>query len=183
MSIRLLFCAVLLAFAGTAAAQPAAAPKTQSTNTKPAAQQLTPEQQQAIMKFRRSMVANAVAVVHLIDEGQEGQVWDNGSDVMKKVAKRDSFVAAVSKARKTAGKLENRKFLRLYKSRIAAGGDNKSPPGDYFNIRFLTTFANEKQPMIELVSYHYDTPTLLRVSGYTLEKIVPRTAPNAQQHR
>jgi hypothetical protein len=182
MSIRLLFCAVLLAFAGTVAAQPAAAPKASGTTTKATTPQLTPEQRQAIIKFRRSMVANAVAVVHLIDQGQEAQVWDNGSDVMKKVAKRDAFVAAVSKARKAAGKVESRKFLRMYKSRIATG-DSKSPPGDYFNIRFLTKFANEKQPMVELLSYHYDTPTLLRVSGYTLEKIVPRTSSAAQKHR
>jgi hypothetical protein len=182
MSIRLLFCAALLAFAGTAAAQPAAAPKTPSTTAKPAAQQLTPEQQQAIMKFRRSMVANAVAVIRLIDDGQEGQVWDNGSDVLKKAAKREAFVAAVSKARKAFGKVESRKFLRLYKSRIPAN-NSKSQPGDYFTVRFLTKFANEKQPMVEVLSYHYDTPTLLRVSGYTVEKIVPRTAPTAQQHR
>lgn len=180
MSIRSFLCAALLTLAGTAAVQAAPATKTSAPASKSAEQQLSPEQRQAIIKFRQSMVANAAAVVHLIDEGQEGKVWDNGSPVMKQVTTREAFDSAVAKARKAAGKVESRKLLRLYKSRIAAG-DSKTPPGDYFNVRFLTKFANEAQPMVELVSYHYDTPSLLRVSGYTLQRIVQRPAASAQQ--
>lgn len=179
MSIRLMFCTLLFAVAGIATAQAAPAPQKTSAATKPAAQQLSPEQRQAIIKFRQAMVANAAAVVRLIDEGDEAKVWDNGSDVMKKAISRDAFASGVSRERKAVGKMVSRKLARLYRSR--SDGKGQLPAGDYFNVLFLTEFANQKAPKLELVSYHYDTASTLRVSGYTLRELPPQASKGKQR--
>lgn len=178
MSIRLLICAVLLAFAGTAAAQPSPTPQGSSAATKPAAQQLTPEQRAAIVKFRKAMVANAVDVAKLVDQGAEGQVWDNGSEVMKKAVARSAFISGVSRERNSVGKMVSRKLAKLYRSR--SDGKEQLPAGDYFNVLFVTQFANQKARMLELVSYHYDTASTLRVSGYSLKQIPARASSSAR---
>lgn len=175
MSIRLLLCGALIAVAGAAVAQsPAPAQAAAPAASKAAAQQLTPAQREAIVKFRQSMVANAGQIVGLIDNGHETQVWDNGSDVMKKAVTRDAFASAVSRERSNLGKQVSRKLARLYRSR--SDGKGQLPAGDYFNVLFLTQFAKQKAPMLELVSYHYDTPTTLRVSGYSLKPLPPRAS-------
>ncbi|HEX7130166.1 MAG TPA: DUF4019 domain-containing protein [Rhodanobacteraceae bacterium] len=55
-------------------------------------------------------------------------------------------------------------------------GAQKLPAGDYINVVFASRFANEKAPIRELVSYHYDTDKVWRVSGYTLQQQAPAAA-------
>jgi hypothetical protein len=177
MSIRLLFCAVLLAFAGTVAAQPAATPKTSSTTATPAAQQLTPEQRQAIMKFRKSMAENATQIARLLDDGHENEVWDNGSELLKKKVTREQFATTIQTARKRSGKTVSRKLVRL--SRAHSDGKGTLPTGEYYIVRFVTKFEKNKQPSLETLWYHYDNANTLRVSGYTVRELKPRTSSSA----
>ncbi len=178
MSIRTLLCALLVTATFSVGAQQPAAQQQPASSKQSQASQLTPEQREAIVKFRKAMVSNATQVAHLVDEGQAAKVWDNGSDVMKKSIPRDKFVKGVEKQRASAGKLESRKLLKIYRTN-SEKGSKSLPAGNYFNVLFVSRFANES-PMLELVSYHYDSPTLLRVSGYALEKPKPRTAGNGK---
>jgi hypothetical protein len=163
--------ALLLAITPAAfAQQPAKAPAT--TAAQSAQQKLTPEQQQAIMKFRQSMAANAEAITNLIDQGKAGDVWDQASSVAKQSISRNDFVSGVSKQRDNAGKLVSRKLAAVTHS--VSKGEQKLPAGDYINVVFATRFSSEKAPIRELVSYHYDSDKVWRVSGYTLQQ--PATA-------
>lgn len=159
--------ALLLAITPAAfAQQPAKAPAT--TAAQPAQQKLTPEQQQAIMKFRQSMATNAEAITNLIDQGKAGDVWDQASSVAKQSISRNDFVSGVSKQRDNAGKLVSRKLAAVTHS--VSKGEQKLPAGDYINVVFATRFSSEKAPIRELVSYHYDSDKVWRVSGYTLQQ-------------
>lgn len=158
--------ALLLAVAPAFAQQP---PKSAAaTATQPAQQKLTPEQQQAIVKFRQSMAANAQAIAQLIDQGKAGEVWDQASTVAKQAVPRDAFLSGITKQRENAGKLVSRKLAAVTHS--VSKGDKQLPAGDYINVVFASQFSNGKTPIRELVSYHYDTDKVWRVSGYTLQQ-------------
>lgn len=58
---------------------------------KPAAQQLTPEQRAAIQKRDQELVSYANQILKMIDNGQSAQVWDDMSEVGKKVVTRAAF--------------------------------------------------------------------------------------------
>jgi hypothetical protein len=160
--------ALLLAIPAFAQPAPGTAPD------KPAQQKLTPEQQQAIVKFRQSMAANAEAIAQLVDQGKAGDVWDQASNVAKQAVSRNDFVSGINKQRDNAGKLESRKLAAVTHS--ISKGAQKLPAGDYINVVFASRFANEKAPIRELVSYHYDTDKVWRVSGYTLQQSGPAAA-------
>lgn len=167
---RLILPAALLLAVTPAFAQPAqSAPAT--TTAKPAQPKLTPEQRQAIMKFRQSMASNAEAIAQLIDQGKAGDVYDQASAVMKKAVSHNDFVSGISKQRNNVGKLESRKLAAVTHS--VSKGELKLPAGDYVNVVFAAKFSNEKAPIRELVSYHYDTDKVWRVSGYTLQQSAP----------
>jgi flagellar biosynthesis component FlhA len=162
--------ALLLACTPAAfAQQQAKAPAT--TAAQPAQQKLTPEQQQAIMKFRQTMAANAESIAKLIDQGKAGDVYDQTSTVAKQSISRNDFVSGVTKQRDNVGKLESRKLAAVTHS--VSKGENKLPAGDYINVVFASKFSSEKAPIRELVSYHYDSDKVWRVSGYTLQQPTP----------
>lgn len=165
LPVALLLAATPVAFAQ----QPARTPAT--TAAQPAQQKLTPEQQQAIMRFRQIMATNAESIAKLIDEGKAGDVYDQASNVAKQSISRDDFVSGVTKQRDNVGKLESRKLAAVTHS--VSKGDNKLPAGDYINVAFATQFRSEKAPIRELVSYHYDGDKVWRVSGYTLQQPTP----------
>lgn len=164
----LLLAATPVAFAQSQAKAPA------TTAAQPAQQKLTPEQQQAIMKFRQSMAANAQAIAQLIDQGKAGEVWDQASNVAKQSISRNDFVSGVTKQRDNVGKLVSRRLAAVTHS--VSKGDAKLPAGDYVNVVFASQFGSNKQPIRELVSYHYDSDKVWRVSGYTLQQ--PAAAAN-----
>lgn len=161
----LLLAATPVAFAQQQAKAPA------TTAAQPAQQKLTPEQQQAIMKFRQTMAANAESIAKLIDQGKAGDVYDQASNVAKQSISRNDFVSGVTRQRDNVGKLVSRKLAAVTHS--VSKGENKLPAGDYINVVFASQFGSEKAPIRELVSYHYDNDKVWRVSGYTLQQPAP----------
>lgn len=145
--------------AAFAQAKPAGAPAQQ------AAPALTPEQQAAIQKQDASMAQGAQVVAQMIDQGKTGEVWDGASAVAKGAVNRADFVKQVDADRKKVGKLVSRKLAAITRSASKGGA---TPEGYYINVSFATQFANEKQPVRELVSFHLDSDKTWRVSGYTL---------------
>ncbi|HXS72635.1 MAG TPA: DUF4019 domain-containing protein [Rhodanobacteraceae bacterium] len=161
--------ALLLAVTPAFAQQSSQAAAT--TAAKPAAQKLTPEQQQAIMKFRQQMANSAEAIAQLVDQGKAGEVWDQASNVAKQVVSRNEFVSGIQSQRSKLGTLVSRKLAAVTHS--VSKGDKKLPAGDYINVVFASQFGNNKQPIRELVSYHFDSDKVWRVSGYTLQQPAP----------
>ena len=162
---RLILPVALLALAGAAFAQQPATNGAPAAASSKAAPQLTPEQKAALIKQNQAMAANAQSIAQLIDQGKVGEVWDQASPVAKQAVTRDSFVSGVSSQRKQVGTLVSRKLAGVTRS-MSKGG--KLPEGFYVNVIFATQFSGNKQPVRELVSYHYDTDKVWRVSGYTL---------------
>lgn len=144
-------------------AQPAAA-----TAAKPAASTLTPQQREALIKQNQQMAQSAEAIAQLIDQGKSGEVWDQFSEIAKKSISRDAFSSAVQTERNRVGTLESRKVFRV--TRSISKGEKQLPAGYYVNVVFASKFSNEKQPIRELVSYHFDSDKTWRVSGYTLQQ-------------
>jgi len=101
----------------------------------------------------------------MVDKGQEGQVWDGASSITKQLISRDAFVKGVSTDRHTVGTLITRTPANLS---FSESDGKKLPPGVFANVAFATRFANEKQPVRELVSFHLDGDKVWRVTGYTL---------------
>lgn len=160
---QVLITAVLLAApaAVLAQAKPAAAP----AKAQQAAPALTPAQQAALQKQDAQMAQAALQVAQLVDQGKAGEVWDGASSIAKQVVKRDAFVKQVDADRTKVGKLVSRKLAAVTRSGSKGGA---TPAGYYINVSFATQFANEKQPVRELVSFHLDSDKTWRVSGYTL---------------
>jgi hypothetical protein len=142
-----LFAAAFAAYAQTPA--PAANP------------QPTPEQQ----RQNQQMEQAALQVAQMVDRDQVAQVWDGASSVVKKIVSRDAFVHGVDADRKTVGVPTARNLAALNYSQ---SDGRKLPPGVFANVAFVTHFANEKQPLRELVSFHLDNDRVWRVTGYTL---------------
>lgn len=107
----------------------------------------------------------AMQVADLVDKGQEGQVWDGASAMTKQLIARDAFVKGVDKDRKTVGTLVTRTPANLS---FSESDGKKLPAGLFANVSFATRFANEKQPVRELISFHLDGDNVWRVTGYTL---------------
>jgi len=126
-----------------------------------AAQQATPEQQRQNLQMEQA----ALQVVQLVDQNKVGQIWDGASTVIKKMVSRDAFVHGVDADRNTVGTPTARNLAALTYSE---SDGRKLPPGVFANVAFATRFANEKQPVRELVSFHLDNDHVWRVTGYTL---------------
>jgi Protein of unknown function (DUF4019) len=127
----------------------------------PAAPQATPEEQRQNQQMERA----ALQVAQMVDQNQVAQVWDGASSVTKQIVSRDAFVRGVDTDRKTVGSPVARSLALLTYSQ----SDGRTlPPGLFANVAFATHFANEKQPVRELISFHLDNDHVWRVSGYSL---------------
>ncbi len=126
------------------------------------ASQPTPQE---IAQRNQQLEQAAMQVADLIDKGQEGQVWDGASSMTKQLIARDAFVKGVDGDRKKVGTLITRTPVNL---NFSESDGKKLPPGLFANVSFATRFANEKQPVRELVSFHLDGDNTWRVTGYTL---------------
>lgn len=155
-----------------------AAPRTAAAQAKPAPQaqaapQLTPEQKAAVEKQNSMMAQAALQVAQMVDQGKAGEVWDGASPVAKEVVARAPFVKSVDADRAKVGALQERKLAGITRSfsdgkTVVTKGSKPSPAGYYINVNFASKFANEKQPIRELISFHLDQDKQWRVSGYTL---------------
>lgn len=155
-----------------------AAPRVATAQAKPnpqaqAAPQLTPEQKAAIEKQNSEIAQAALQVAQAIDQGKAGDVWDHASPIAQHAVARAVFVKSVDADRTTVGKVQERKLATITRNfsdgkTAATKGSQPLPFGYYINVFFATKFANEKQPVRELVSFHMDQDKQWRVSGYTL---------------
>lgn len=144
---------------GTVSAQqPAAQPQEQV--------QLTPEQQAQLVRQDAEMTNAAQQVVQLIDGNRIGEVWDLSTNVVKQMLPRESFVQQVSSDRARLGAPTERGQAVVTRTQFREGGE--VPAGLYINIAFPTRFANNAEPVRELVSFRLDEDQVWRVSGYSL---------------
>jgi hypothetical protein len=148
---KVLSLAVLSMFSFTVHAQSAA----------PSAQQPTPQEQQQNQRMEQA----ALQVIQLVDQDKLAEIWDGASSVTKQIVTRDAFVRGVETDRRTVGVPEARTLAQLTYSQ---SDGRKLPPGVFANVAFATRFANEKQPVRELISFHLDNDHVWRVTGYTL---------------
>ncbi len=125
---------------------------------------LSPQQQAQLNQLAKPIAQAALQTAQQIDQGKFGEVWDGASSSIKPLVSRDAFVKGIAADRKTVGALKSRNFAGESASVNPAG----APPGTYMNVQFATQFANTKQPVRELISYHLDADNKWRVSGYTL---------------
>ena len=159
--------AVLSACMGAVAAQqPAAQPQQQPQQSQQPQQQLTPEQQEQLARQDAEMANAAQQVVQLIDADRVGEVWDLSTDTVKRMVPRDSFVQQVSADRTRLGAPAERGQPVVTRTQFQEGGE--VPAGLYINIAFPTRFANNAEPVRELVSFRLDEDQVWRVSGYSL---------------
>ena len=168
--LRMLSTLAALAFSASALAQqpaaqsrPAAAPA-----ARPAAQaeQLTPEQRAALERQNVQMTQAAQQVMQLVDANRVGEIWDGASAAMKRLVTRDEFVKQITIDRNRLGAVSNRANPAISRSMFKAGA--QVPEGLYINIATPTKFANQPQPVRELVSFRLDEDRQWRVSGYSL---------------
>lgn len=133
----------------------------QSATSRPAPQPTSQEYAERNQRLEQA----ALQVAEMVDQGKAAQVWNGASGTVKKLVSLDVFVQNVSRDRKTVGALVNRRLATLSFS----SSDGKSlPAGLYANVAFATRFANEKQPVRELISFRLDGDHVWRVTGYTL---------------
>lgn len=126
-----------------------------------AAHQATPEEQRQNQQMERA----ALQVAQMVDQNQVAQLWDGASSITKQIVSRDAFVRGVDTDRKTVGLPVARSLALLTYSQ----SDGRTlPPGLFVNVAFATHFANEKQPVRELISFYLDNDHVWRVTGYSL---------------
>ena len=167
--LRLISTLAGLAFcAGAFAQQPAARPAqaAQPAAEQPAMEQLTAEQRAALAKQDADMTQAALQVMQLVDANRIGEVWDGASAAMKQVVSRDEFVKQVTIDRNRMGAVASRTNPDVSRSLFRPG--QQVPEGLYINVRAATKFANQAQPVRELVSFRLDEDRVWRVSGYSL---------------
>lgn len=154
---RMLLAVALSACAAVAFAQDAAqAPQ----------QALTPEQQAQLAQQDAQITQAAQQVVQLIDAGRVGDVWDMSTEAVKRLVPREAFVSQLTQDRSALGAVGARGQAIVSRSQFQPGGD--VPEGLYLNVAFPTQFANNAQPVRELVSFRLDEDRVWRVSGYSL---------------
>jgi hypothetical protein len=153
MSInRFVFLLLLMPITAVSAQQSPSAPSPTSQQAEQA------NQNQALLRA-------SLQVASMIDQGRIGDVWDGASSVAKQAVTRDAFVKQIDADRQILGAVTGRSFSRMGYSQ---SDGRKIPPGLYVNVIFATRFANTKQIVRELVSFHLDNDHIWRTSGYTV---------------
>ncbi|TDK25044.1 DUF4019 domain-containing protein [Luteimonas aestuarii] len=130
------------------------------------APQLTEEQQAQLARQDAEMSQAALQVMQLVDANRIGEIWDGASPVMQQAVSKDDFVRQITSDRTALGAVSGRANPQVSRTQGEAGGP--VPEGLYINVQSETTFANQPQPVRELVSFRLDDDRTWRVSGYTL---------------
>lgn len=131
-----------------------------------AAPAVSAAQQAQLDKQDEEMTLAARRVTQLVDENQAAQVWEGASAVARKAVTREQFVSSISADRGRLGALVSRGKPSITRVQYQAGA--AVPEGIYTNISFPTRFANNAQPVRELVSFRLDEDKVWRASGYSL---------------
>ena len=164
---RLRFLLIAASFAACASAvaqQPAPQPQAAAQQ---AQQQLTEEQRAQLARQDADMTQAALQVMQLVDRNQIGEVWDGASAVMKQAVTRDEFIRQITSDRTALGAVSGRANPAVTRTQGGQEGGTV-PAGLYINVASATTFANQPQPVRELVSFRLDEDRTWRVTGYTL---------------
>lgn len=166
--MRALLGILLLLPATVAVAQSAPAARAPATAAAPArpAPALTPDQQAQLAKQDTEMLAQAQRVAQMVDAGRMGEIWDGSSAVAKRAGAREAFVTHVRQDRERLGALVSRGTGAVTRVQYPAGA--AVPEGLYINVNFPTRFANNAQPVRELISFRLDEDRVWRVSGYSV---------------
>lgn len=162
-----------LPVAALQAQAPAAAPVAAPAATTPAAASaarpapgLTAAQQAQVARQDAEMTQAAQRVAQLVDGNQAGSVWDGASAVARKAVTREMFTSNVTADRAKLGALVSRGKPSITRVQYPAGA--AVPEGIYLNVSFPTRFANNAQPVRELVSFRLDEDKVWRASGYSV---------------
>ena len=167
--LRLLSVLAALAFSASVFAQQSSQPRPAAQPAPAAgqqAEQLTPEQRAALERQNVQMAQAAQQVMQLVDANRTGEIWDGASAAMKRLVTRDEFVKQITIDRNRLGAVSTRANPTVSRSMFKAGA--QVPEGLYINIATATKFANQPQPVRELVSFRLDEDRQWRVSGYSL---------------
>lgn len=159
-----LMLSLILPAAAVMAQAPAAAPKPAAAAARAPA--LTPAQQAQQAKQDAEMTQAALKVAQLVDARRAAEVWDGASAVARKAVARDAFASQIATDRTRLGALVSRGQASI--TRVQYGAGASVPPGLYLNVSFPTRFANNAQPVRELVSFRLDEDKVWRVSGYSV---------------
>ena len=137
--------------------------------------QLTSEQRAQLARQDAEMTQAAGQVMQLVDANRLGEVWEGASAVMKQLVTKDEFVRQITADRSRLGAVSGRSNPLVTRTRYPAGAD--VPEGLYVNVSSASTFANQPQPIRELVSFRLDDDRTFRVSGYSLRAAPSEVAP------
>lgn len=121
----------------------------------------------AALREQRARVTNAaLQAAQLVDANRTGELWDGASSVARNAVTREAFVSQITAERSKAGALVGRGKPSVSRMRYAAGAP--VPEGTYVSVAFPTRFANNPQPVRELVSFRLEDDKVLRLAGYAL---------------
>ena len=158
--------AMAQAAAPAPAAKPATAPAAAPAASARPAQALSAAQQAQVAQQDQQMTQAASRVAQLVDGSKTAEVWDGASSVTRKAVTRDQFATNVNGDRAKLGALVSRGKPSITRVQYPAG--SSVPEGIYLNVSFPTRFANNAQPVRELVSFRLDEDKVWRVSGYSV---------------
>ncbi len=161
----LLLAALFMASAQVAAQQPAQQPQPAAVQ-QAQEPQLTEEQRAQLARQDADMTQAALQVMQLVDQDRIGEIWDGASPVMKQAVSKEDFVRQIGSDRSAVGAVSGRANPLVSRTQGEEGG--QVPAGLYINVSSATTFANQPNPIRELVSFRLDEDRVWRVSGYTL---------------
>jgi len=137
----------------------------------PARPALTPQQQAQVQKQDQEMAAAGLKVATLVDTGRAAEAWKGASEVARKSVTEQAFVAQLDGDRKRLGALLSRGQPVVTRVKYKAGAT--VPEGLYINVSFPTKFANNAQPVRELVSFRFDEDKVWRLAGYSVRAAAP----------
>jgi len=106
-------------------------------------------------------------VMHMIDFGQTGTLWDQASHTMKRLVAREEFVRQITTERLRLGPVVERGWPEI--TRSVSDGRDGTPAGLYLSVISNTRFAHQSALVQELVSFRYDEDQVWRITGYSLQ--------------
>lgn len=112
----------------------------------------------------KAAVAAAEKWLTMIDEGNYAESWKEAADYFKSVVSQEQWVQSLQAVRQPLGKIISRKVKDATYLTTMPG----APDGEYFVIRFDTSFQNKKSA-VETVTPMLDKDGRWRVSGYYIK--------------
>jgi hypothetical protein len=118
----------------------------------------------ADMASEQAAVSAAGVWLNLVDEGRYLESWDEASPYFKKMVTKEQWLSTIKIAREPFGKV----LSRTLKSKQYANSLPGAPDGEYFVMKYETSFENKKSS-IETVTPMMDKDGKWKVSGYYIK--------------